>query len=89
MKQKIACATGIVLLLLFCHLSAKALSDIAQAASEPNETPQAYSDKAWTASQRGDLEQAVTLWAKAAEGFRDAQKPKAPWRAGTEREVAQ
>jgi len=39
------------------------------------ESPQVYLDQGWLAFQRGELEQGVTFWQKAAEGFRDAQKP--------------
>lgn len=70
MPEKFESLGRALLLIVICTLAL----DPAVAASElAAETPQAYSDKAWAASQRGDLEQAVTLWIEAAEGFRDAR----------------
>lgn len=67
-----------LLLILLSLFSASITPDSASPASLPAiqvEEPQKNIDDGWKAFTRGDLEQAVNHWLKAAQGYQDAQKP--------------
>jgi CHAT domain-containing protein len=78
MARKVQIVVSSFLLAVGCTMAGKLGSDSVLAASSvvaEKESPQVYLDQGWLAFQRGELEQAVIFWQKAAEGFRDAQKP--------------